>query len=947
MTKEKKGKGKIGRITGILVGGLLLFFACDFLLFSEDEPLSDPPIDTPVVPLAEDVYIADVSGITVEETGVTYEDADTTLQLTPVEPDEAEAEIAAAAQILQGESSGKAWTAVTDTVGNQTVYIPQGKKTVKATVIAKPDSHGVEKPAAKAAALVQNCAAYTDGVMDYNENYATRYLEFADCILYYPAQLTRIRENEDNTLLFQDTRSRAALEITHEKNPYSCMDEAEGFLDCCENDTILAYGPAWYSSEVRGDSVTTYTYTALGEDYILTAELTYENAYSFVFEKLRALIQCKFVGNGIWVSEYTDESYYDETRYYNSRFSTKTVSYYCPELNVILLYPEMFSQPMDSSFAYAVFMDPLSAAQIYLTEIDDGITMKNFTEMEDFTASNVVDEHALVATNGDRGFYTYAYFGSRHVMASVEYPPAYAWVYENLLPEIRIIPAEDFADNLEMQELYYEDVGCRLTVPLQFEEVGFYDNVLSFVDGNTGIAMSVTFREITDNEQKTNLFACFDVTALDEDITLGENHIRWLDSMGFKYGVRGNYTTALLNIDSPNAAAAYRSALPQIKVEFVSEAERVKTAEAVIREKENPPETQPQPQSEPVETDAPETKKPETTKPETPETEKPETPKPPAQAETPLPIMEEGLGDLLSDEDSPLIKLLLGIDATQILTGEANMFRLIGGEDDITDGDVDMIVETVEALVAMGFHMEEEEEAFARNYVLHGSLNGRYYLIAITFEYTNATFGMDDDWNYVYEGPGEAAYLTVLTEPTYVNPGDMLLDYDYGIDLEATSSLSFSLLMRLAWSQRVVMEELKAAGQFDSDYVYVVRPAVCTEGEEWYIGHFDHYDQDGDTFILCYGKLEGGDYYVAGGYAYDYSYGPSPIDENGRFVLRGYDEGEAAVDNELWDPYDEVEEIYSFLDEYEALDAFFDAMEAELLAPYDFEDYNIYEYFDE
>ncbi len=70
MTKEKKGKGKIGRIAGILVGVLLLFFACDFLLFSEDEPLSDPPIDTPVVPLADDVYIADVSGVTVEETGV-------------------------------------------------------------------------------------------------------------------------------------------------------------------------------------------------------------------------------------------------------------------------------------------------------------------------------------------------------------------------------------------------------------------------------------------------------------------------------------------------------------------------------------------------------------------------------------------------------------------------------------------------------------------------------------------------------------------------------------------------------------------------------------------------------------------------------------------------------------------------------------------------------------
>ncbi len=939
-------KSKKFAVTLLLAALLLNMSSCALLwLFSDDEPepepLPEPIYVDPALKLDDDIYVADVDDVTPVEEGFKYDDGDTEMIITPIDEDKAEEEIAQAERVINGGSGSKKWTSVTDSKGKETIYIKQGEKTVKAKVEKKPESHGVEKAASKAAALVQKKSAYSPDKFDYDENYATYYLELADCILYYPAQLTKVKAYEDQTVQFSDTRSKATLKISYEKNPYTSMDEVEGFIENSENDTILAYGPAWYSAETKANGMTTYTYVGLGEKYIVTATFTYESGYGFVFDGLRSLIKCKFIEGGVWVSEQKDENYYDATSLFNYNFSTNIVSYYSKELRAILLYPEMFSVKGDVGRDFASFVDPLSGATIYFSALDSQLDMRSFYDDPDYTDVNAVNEYALVAENPDAGLYTYAYFGSNNVTAMVQYAPEYSWVYGSLLPEIKVVPAEDFSDSTEMQDIVYDDVGCRITIPLQFEEKGFYDNVATFEDANTGITLSVTFAEITSNEQKTNIFECFDVAATDDDLNVGDHHVSWMNNAGYNYGARGNYSTALLTIHAPNAPTVYSSTLPLIKVEFVSSMERVPTEEEVVAEKENPPETTAETTKAPETTKAETTKKPSTTT--KAETTKAQTTKPTAKEEpkeVPLPIMNAGLGDLLTDEESPLIKMLMNVDANQITKGDINIFRLIGEEDDITDEEVDMIGDTVEELVRMGFKAYDDEEPYFKSYVFYGELNGRDYIIGFTFEYTDETFGYDEELNWVYYGPGSRAYMTILTYDIEVDPGDVYADYDLTGIMEDQSEpdFAFDYLYHTAHAQRVVVENLKRSGEFDEEYVFLVKKIAQVyddrlDFDEW------HYEEVEGGYnythmIICYGKYDSsGNFHEDGRYIYDKNYKPAEVDLEYNFDFETIDHNDRYA--HIWDPSDAVDEIYDYWSDYAEIDNFFDALEAELDDYYD------------
>ena len=251
-TKNKKSifKHPLFRIPMIIIGVLLLLFIIIMLIPMEEEPENSGFSLVPVSALSGD------NGL------YTYNDGQMELTISPTTSDEAAAAIETAESVLNGESSGKSWTIGTDDSNKSTAYINAGANTVKAEINKLPSSYGKENAAAVVSTLIRQ-DGYTKGKKDYSTAYSTYYIEAADCILYYPSQLSVLSANEDNSLVIKDTRSNAVLNVRLTENNYSSMDELEGFISASENNLILAYGPAWYSAEQKKNGKTTFRYDGL------------------------------------------------------------------------------------------------------------------------------------------------------------------------------------------------------------------------------------------------------------------------------------------------------------------------------------------------------------------------------------------------------------------------------------------------------------------------------------------------------------------------------------------------------------------------------------------------------------------------------------------------------------------------------------------------------------
>ena len=249
------------------------------------------------------------------EGGYVYTDEEGDVTITVTDP--AEVREALEAQPLSGEEDAP--SVVTGTVGgvsyiavsadgNVTVYITVGDQTLKAETGAK-DGKADVKAVKKAASVAGSVAKaskvkepYERGRDDYDHNKAAYYMDAADCLIFYPAQLTKKTAFEDQSVIFSDGRSSVTCSARLEFNPYKDIDELESLMKNTPNNTVLGWGDNWLTAEHIKDGMVTYTYIGFGKKYMVTEEICYPRKYSFVFDELRELMSVRFLEGSKWVN---------------------------------------------------------------------------------------------------------------------------------------------------------------------------------------------------------------------------------------------------------------------------------------------------------------------------------------------------------------------------------------------------------------------------------------------------------------------------------------------------------------------------------------------------------------------------------------------------------------------------------------------------------------------
>ncbi len=272
--------------------------------------------------------------LTPTEGGYVYTDEDGDVTLSVSDP--AEVEEALEAQPLSGEEGtpsvitgvvGDAGYIAIISDGSVTVYITAGDQTVKAETDGK-DAKAVKKAASVASSVVtasKTKEAYERGRDDYDHNKAAYYMDAADCLIFYPAQLTKKTAFEDQSVIFSDARSSVTCSVRLEYNPYRDIDELESLMKNSPYNTVLAWGDDWLTSETVRDGIVTFSYIGFGKKYMVTAELCYPRKYSFVFDELRELMSVRFLEGAKWVNgnrkprptEYGAPSYGLQERFYS------------------------------------------------------------------------------------------------------------------------------------------------------------------------------------------------------------------------------------------------------------------------------------------------------------------------------------------------------------------------------------------------------------------------------------------------------------------------------------------------------------------------------------------------------------------------------------------------------------------------------------------------------
>ena len=586
---KKKPIKILGIILFSIIFALMLLYMVLVLIlvFREDDPYDDSDPDSR--------FVAQIENMTDNGDGTyTYDDGETSLTFEKLSAEAAEDAIGEASSdgsVLNGESGGRNWTVVTDDEGNpQTVYVTAGDTAVAAKVNRTSKEAGAEYTASTAAVLV------TDKNKSRTDS-ASFYIEEADCLLYYPAQLT-IFSDKNGKYTFRDDKSDAVLKVTLSKNEYSSMAEVEGFIKNSENSYVLAYGPDWFTSEIREKGKVSFTYSGLGSKYVVDAELTYAEKDKDVFDKLQKLVKCCFVGDGMWKSKASGEGYSkDKATPYSDKFSRELASFYSEKFGVILLYPEIFSE-IEKTDEYIFITDPVTGAEITFFGDSDCIPLSDWAEVYGFDESFIDGERRVKASDMAGGRYGVMYLTDKeNVCAVLTYPEKYAWVYEEFEEKFTIVASGSEIRNIEMQTVFIEEYGALITMPLQFVETSFYEGVVRYRDELNGMEMTVSFDYLASDKERKNLFACFDVIAADEDIFIGDSYVRWLSNSGFFYGARGSEMKALMQIDAPNVERAYESTLPLFSVEFVTEdskeetkAQRLAKEIADARNMSDPPE---------------------------------------------------------------------------------------------------------------------------------------------------------------------------------------------------------------------------------------------------------------------------------------------------------------------------------------------------------------------
>ncbi len=259
--------------------------------------------------------LSENGGLAPSEDGYVYTDEEGDVTITVTDPAEVRDALEnqpasgeeGAPSVVTGVIGNTEYIAITSD-GNVTVYITVGDQTVKAkaeTRDGQADAKAVKK-AASVAGSVANASKvkepYERGRDDYDHNKAAYYMDAADCLIFYPAQLTKKTAFEDQSVIFSDARSSVTCSARLEFNPYKDIDELESLMKNTPNNTVLGWGDNWLTSEHIKDGMVTYTYVGFGKKYMVTEEICYPRKYSFVFDELRELMSVRFLEGSKWVN---------------------------------------------------------------------------------------------------------------------------------------------------------------------------------------------------------------------------------------------------------------------------------------------------------------------------------------------------------------------------------------------------------------------------------------------------------------------------------------------------------------------------------------------------------------------------------------------------------------------------------------------------------------------
>ncbi len=721
------------------------------------------------------------------------------------------------------------------------VYVKVGSSTVKAKVISNNAGKDPGKIAGVVSALASKQTGYKKGVDDYNHNYSVYYIEPAECLFYYPSQLTILEKFEDNSLLFKDTRSEASLRVKLEKNPYSSMDELEGFIKNSEYSLVLAMGNDWYTAEKGGNGRKTFTYAGLGESYIVNADLSYADGDSFVFEELRRLIKCRFIGKGIWVSEALSPDYKSDVlkdKYKEVQpGSFGMTSYYSPADRCYLYYPDVFTVVTSGTNDGTYFADPATGAYILLyTYYDDSETsLRELIEQSPYEKANIDGEYSVRFS--DKKYYGYenferviAYRDGMRYYADFYYPREYEKIYGPMAGLFSIVlPGED-GGNTEMRTIYYPAYGCTVTIPAQFSERALLSDTVAFEDEMTGLEMTLTFAEFADRSESNNLFSYFDCRAPDENIVLGEDLLKWHDKDGLRIGAVGERYGALLFLPYPNAYKAYQDSFDRFDIRFIS-GETLRGEADEIRENAEI-------------TDRGDIISPDTTPTKTP-----------AKAPTtkPEPVVSK---EKASYEDSLIDEIWeLGEPSDEFgkIFGDINILIF----ENLTEEVADALDNLLDTLISLDFRLTdsyEEEEYNLYQYDIEGFLPDTGEFVYMTLDMQRMGYG---DWRialcYVFRKPvGE------------VKNGGLLWDED---DRPSGLFGDFTNWKQVGYGMKEIKEHLAESGKDPDAYVYrfgmtQLRLSQFTE----------EYDEDRDIYLpyFSYGSYRNGIYVPEQTFVYDY-----------------------------------------------------------------------------
>lgn len=598
----KKMKKILG-IAAIAVGAVFMLFGLFSIVFGDDPDDNNKPVSTeqPRSPIDSSfIDVNNVEGLQTEDNKISLNTGYASISIEPddtgkLDANENPSVLHPEDKITGVTEDGIQWSS-SKKDGTAPIHMNVNGKPVSAKVNAKADSKTGSKDKAdtgKAAAAVAKVVntGYKKGTDNYDHNYSIWYVEVARCLVYYPSQLKISAVYEDNSLLFKDTMSEAYLRVTLDENNYSCMDDVESFIANTEYNHVLASGTDWYSCEYSNKDKTEFTVTGLGQLFAVNVSLTYENKYSFVFEELRKLIKCKFIEDGIWVSNArvntTGKKVPVLQNKYANGLSWNRTSWYFGNWDCVMYYPDVFIKAYSGDNGCEYFTDPVTGAYIEMRRSGFEGTLNDITSKYDFFDYDIDGEYSVRGSLDTSSGTEYHYVAIRdgyEYHATMYVSKQYEELYSRPANDLSVaLPGEDIS-SIEMQDIYFSKYNCYITVPLQFRRTGNSGDSYYYRDSFNDMEMSVKFVELTAATDTGDIFDMFEVVADDEDIAVGNNIVKWHNQNGLNIGCLGAHYSCLLEMTYPNAATAYQNTWKRMSIRFEEKAKAVTPADRVEKD---------------------------------------------------------------------------------------------------------------------------------------------------------------------------------------------------------------------------------------------------------------------------------------------------------------------------------------------------------------------------